>query len=423
MHDMQNDIVVCTRGDRCAFYHDDNDKRQIASNGCKINTNFDDNKSCKSGVSTQYTVPKRDSKRFAPFSPFEDVSQEGDVYQRKHARSDMHMKPLPSLSQPVAVGVSNHQNYGENLSNYSFNQDSQMPSQHFMQPQRNEMGYSISPPKRDIKRDSPPLNLQQDNFKGPIYNNNLFEGNSIPSRQHSYSENSAYVFNRQYNRSHTMQNPNQVNLGGRQNYQSQFTNPSPGYESYALDSTTPSSEMLGNQIPAHPEADPFKYLFNDGVGYERRADSLKYAPPPVLSGIKYRMEDRSEKSPSKSHNEFAEKLNEKLESKFIFTTQRKITEDHEELSQYSSEKGDSSQKKRSKMCKNSVGFVPKHLREAKKAKLSEEAFNPNINELVDTLVNSRRESKADDELAEENNEVEIAQTVLLEQNFNELIDN
>ena len=157
-------------------------------------------------MSSQYSVPKRESKRFAPFSPFEEVSPEADVYQRRHARSDMLMRPLPSLSQPVAVGISNHQNYGDNSSNYSFNQESQIQNQQYMPTQRNEVQFSASPSKRENMRNSPELNNQSDAFNGPVYNNALFDGNAIPSRQHSYSENSAYMFNRQYNRSHMMQN-------------------------------------------------------------------------------------------------------------------------------------------------------------------------------------------------------------------------
>lgn len=45
VHDVHTSLLVCTRGDRCAFYHDENDRRKIASNGCKLNSNQDDVKS------------------------------------------------------------------------------------------------------------------------------------------------------------------------------------------------------------------------------------------------------------------------------------------------------------------------------------------------------------------------------------------
>jgi len=126
------------------------------------------------------------------------------------------------------------------------------------------------------------------------------------------------------------------------------------------------------------------------------------------------MEEGSEKSPSRSQTDFADKVNRKMHSNFIFTTQRKITEDYEELenlSQNSAEKEEVIKPKKSKMCKNSLGFIPKHLRDAKK--LAPAPDSDEINEFVDNIVNSRKASKADeDDTIEKDKEQE---------NFGELI--
>ncbi len=282
----------------------------------------------------------------------------------------------------------------------------------------NDVQFRISPPQKDNMRNSPDMvQGASDTFNAPIYNNQLFEGNSIPSRQHSYSENAAYPFNRQYNRGHVMPMHSPMDLSGRQNYSSKFNNPSPRYDHHAMESTTPSSEMLGTQIPSKLEADPFKYLSNEGNPYERRADSLKYAAPPGLSGIKFRVDEGSEKSASRSQNNFGEKINERFQSNQMFKVHRKITEDHEleNNSQTSSQCESESKPKRSKMCKNSMGFIPKHLREtpkAPKAPLSED-----INDFVDNLVSSRKASKADEEEPED---AVQEQEKIIEENLNQL---
>lgn len=419
VHDMQNSLVVCIRGDRCAFYHDENDRRKIASNGCKLNVSEEDNKSAKKVTNSKFQKQNLEQKRFVPFSPFEEVSSDVDVYQRKHARTDYMMNPLPSLSQPVAVGVSQRTSqFGENSSNYSYTQDSHMNSHHFVPGNMNQIQYKISPPERERQRDSPEIpQCTSDNFNTPIYNNQLFDGNTIPSRQHSYSENAAYPFNRQYSRGHVMPMHSPMDMRGRPNYSVNFNNPSPRYDHHAMESTTPSSEMLGNQIPSKIEADPFKYLSNEGNPYERRADSLKYAAPPGLSGIKYRVDEGSDRSDSRSQNNFAEQLNEKLQSNQMFKIQRKITEDHEleNVSQTSSQPESESKPKRSKMCKNSVGFIPKHLRNTPKAPISD-----NITDFVDNLVSSRKASKADEE--EANPPASTEQEQLIEQDFSKLIE-
>mmetsp|Transcript_23169 Transcript_23169/g.23051 ORF Transcript_23169/g.23051 Transcript_23169/m.23051 type:complete len:423 (-) Transcript_23169:6-1274(-) len=419
VHDMQNSVVVCIRGDRCAFYHDENDRRKIASNGCKLNVNEEDIKSSSKGTNTKFQNQKFEQKRFAPFSPFEEVSSDVDVYQRKHARTDYMMNPLPSLSRPVAVGVSQRTSqFGENSSNYSFNQNSHMDSHHFDSGNMNQIQYKISPSERESHRDSPEIpQCASDSYNTPIYNNHLFDGNTIPSRQHSYSENAAYPFNRQYSRGNFMPMYSPMDVKGRPNYSVNFNNPSPSYERHTMESTTPSSEMLGNQFSGKIEADPFKYLSNEGNPYERRADSLKYSDPPGLSGIKYKVHQGSDRSDCRSQNGFAEQLNEKLQSNQIYKTQRKITEDHEfeNISQKSSQEDNASKPKRSKMCKNSVGFIPKHLRDAPQAALPDE-----ITDFVDNLVSSRKASRADEE--EVNPTAPTEQEKLIEQDFNKLID-
>jgi len=208
-----------------------------------------------------------------------------------------------------------------------------------------------------------------------------------------------------------------MEMRGRPNYSANFNNPSPRYDHQAMESTTPSTEVIGAQIPSKIEADPFKYLTNEGNPYERRADSLKYQAPPGLSGIGYRMDEGSDRSDSRSQNNLAEKLNEKLQSNQIFKIQRKITEDHEyeNVSQMSSKEGSDSKPKKSKMCKNSIGFIPKHLRSAQKAP------SDGISDLVDNLVNSRKASKADEE--EEVNPITTEnQANHIEKDFRKLIE-
>lgn len=207
-------------------------------------------------------------------------------------------------------------------------------------------------------------------------------------------------------------------------------NTSPGFESHAVESTTPSSEILGKKRASKPESDHLKYLFEGNLGYERRADSLKSPVPPGLT--KYKMEE-AESNHAKSQTDYAENYNEKLESKFILTTQRKITEDkeREDLSQNTSDNEEDAKfqpvaPKRSKMCKFSTGFVPKHLREAQKPKLSDDMaqqINFDINQLVDSTVNSRRQSEVSEEGQVQDTESPTAANLSIEQQVKEVEDN
>lgn len=102
----ENSMFYCIRGDRCAFYHDENDRRKIAANGCKLNGTQEDNRSVKSTLSSQGLMTSIDQNRFVPFSPHEEISSDVNIYQRKHARSEFIPHQATSLSHPVPVGNS-----------------------------------------------------------------------------------------------------------------------------------------------------------------------------------------------------------------------------------------------------------------------------------------------------------------------------
>lgn len=105
IEDHENDIIVCQRGDRCAFYHNEEDQRKIATNGCKINKNSIDRTSPVGSDDGRSQIHSdAGAGGFAPFSPHEEIDPSVGVYQRKHARSDYLAHPLPTLSQPIAIG-------------------------------------------------------------------------------------------------------------------------------------------------------------------------------------------------------------------------------------------------------------------------------------------------------------------------------
>jgi hypothetical protein len=421
VHDVHTSLLVCTRGDRCAFYHDENDRRKIASNGCKVNSNLDDAKSCKSGLSSQgYSAKTQEKTRYAPFSPFEEDVSEVDVYQRKHARSDYMMHPLPSLSQPVAVGVSHHGNhFGVDSQPVNNRQDNVVHNHPYMMNQERVMTYNVPPSKRRTMQNSgEESEHSSSNLNGQIFNNQLFEGNVIPSRQYSNSENSAYMFNRQYPRGGFGHTPQVIN-NGHQNYNKQYNNASQNFDSFGVDSTTLSSEVIVKGNSGKIENDALGYLLNDNIGYGRRADSLKSPIPPGLSAAKYKMGEFEKTSP-KSQSDFAEALHEKLDSKFNLSMNRKITEDkdNEDLSQNTSdnevERPRQESSLKSKMCKNSMGFLPKHLREAKKPKVSDDIIDQimfDIDKIIDSTKNSRKNSA----LSEDEDKAEIDPSTTLEE--------
>lgn len=334
VQDYENSVLYCIRGDRCAFYHDENDRRKIASNGCKLNADQDDNKSVKSSISSQGLSPEKEQTRFTPFAPHEDISSDLNVYQRKHARSDYMAHPMPSLSQPVAVGLSQPQRPDPRLQrqSYVYPQGHMMPVQQpyrMPSPPYNIHPYNLSPPKqRSYNEFDDQEQLQAvDSNKGVVYNNQLFEGGTIPSRQTSYSESSAHMLNRQYARNKPVLNYTPIQDRNMQGQTVKFNPNSPTrFESHGVSSTTPSSEIPSKKRGSKNESDTLKYLFDGGLGYERRADSLKSPVPPGLSS-KYKMEEES--SHPKSQTDFSENYHEKLESKFVLMTQRKITEDKE----------------------------------------------------------------------------------------------
>ena len=334
VHSAENSILYWIRGDRCAFYHDESDRRKIAANGWKVNWVQDDNRSALSGLSSQGVLSSIEGSRFIPFSPHEDIGSDVGVYQRKHARSEFLPHQMPSLSQPVPIGISNSNinNLPHHHTSYAMHHNA-MTSNPYMIPPQYNMNQKISSPKKvynvgfDFKEQSEFIN----NKPEVIYNNQLFEGNVIPSRQTSYSEHSAYMLKSQYPGFSRMMENKIISKP----YKIQQTQ-SPGFESHGVDSTNPSSEINNKKRASKPESDHLKYLFEGGLGYERRADSLKYSAAPGLSS-KYKMEEESDHV--KSQNDYSEQYHEKLESRFIMTTQRKITEDKEkeDSSQNSSE--------------------------------------------------------------------------------------
>lgn len=369
---------------------------------------------------------------YSPFSAYDDISS--DSYQRKHARSAC----VPTLSQPVAVGVSNPANqYDGEGSNYSNNQEQNTYNQNYMND--GSANFSISPGKFSGFDGLAKFDKEaKDTLKVPVYNNQLFEGGMIPSRQHSYSENSAFQMNRNYGGGDMMvAHPIQIPHSGRGGFNSKMAH-GQLQESQAIDSTTLSSEIFERKGPGIIESDALNFLFVENIGYERRADSLKSPIPPGLTGSKYRMEEYDNKSQANSASDFADQVRERLEYRFNLPLQRKITEDkeHEENSQYSSDNetdvqslknnaSSSSSKKKSKMCKSSVKFLPKHLREEKQKKNSEDFDFPmmfDINQLIDSTVNSRKQSIASEEEEAQNKscDADEAKEPAAEQNVEEL---
>ena len=115
--DVNDNMLYCIRGDRCAFYHDQNDQRKITNNGCKIPIGEDNKAQNASG-----NEKPGHTNEFVPFSPNEDISHDANVYQRRHARSDYMMHPPSSLCKPVAIGMPKHSknmNSGE-FQNYAY---------------------------------------------------------------------------------------------------------------------------------------------------------------------------------------------------------------------------------------------------------------------------------------------------------------
>lgn len=91
---------------------------------------------------------------FSAFSPYEEISPDVDVYQRRHARSDYITHQMPSLSQPIAVGMSHHgPTFNPTPSGFGFNQSSMIQTPSYMMNQRVNSNYNISPPKSHFQND------------------------------------------------------------------------------------------------------------------------------------------------------------------------------------------------------------------------------------------------------------------------------
>lgn len=313
-----NNVLYWIRGDRWAFYHDENDQRKIASNGCKLNSSPEFYQSFKNNAS----VNNFNTSGFLPFAPNEDIGADVSVYQRRHARSDYMLHPSPSLTQPVAIGASNHSlssqsNYGD-------------PNVIVSPPIGSSLHHTQEVEAKEMSDHSD--SLQQNT----LYANHLFEGSTIPTRQKSYSENTIEMMRNPYNRHQNFLQPvPQVTNSCSRGNARYISNASPALDSHGVGSTTPSSDINKSKNQNKPESDHLKYLFDPSYGYQRRADSFNSPAPPGLSS-KYKMEEIHE---SRSQCDFQESYNDKLENKFIKTPQRKITEDkaNEDSSENSAE--------------------------------------------------------------------------------------
>lgn len=293
---------------------------------------------------------------------------------------------------------------------YAMHHNTMTNTPYMLPPPQYWMQHQISSPKKLFSQwfDSTQQNEYEEREQDLVYNNQLFEGNAIPSRQTSYSEHSAYMIKGQYS-GYPRVTENKViskPVKLQQASSPQFL----AFDSHGVESTNPSTETKNKKRASKPESDHLKYLFESGLGHERRADSLKYTAAPGLSW-KYKMEEESEHV--KSQNEYSDHYHEKLESKFIATTQRKITEDNEkeDSSQNSSDNEVKSnvflKLKETRMWRKSAGFIPLHLRQQISQKLPEDpmhTLNLDINKLVDSAINSRKQSEISDENSKDNQE-------------------
>lgn len=114
----------------------------------------DETQSCKTVINSQGYTNSAEKNNYAAFSPYEEISPDVDVYQRRHARSDYITHQMPSLSQPIAVGMSHHAPaFNPNPSGFGFAQGSMIQTPSYMMNQRVQSNYNISPPKYQFQND------------------------------------------------------------------------------------------------------------------------------------------------------------------------------------------------------------------------------------------------------------------------------
>lgn len=353
-------MLYCTRGDKCAFYHNDSDQRKISNNGCIVNS--EDNRSTiSSSMGSVYLSAPTENQSFISFSPYDECEPEADHINRKHARSHYtHNNQL--LSNNIAVGAP-MPGYDNTMYNNTMMQN---PS--YLMTPNFEGRSSISPTKNLSQNDHDEKRScgNSDNSpNGQVFNNQLFEGNAIPQRIKSNSENAAYFMNRPGGRAAMISRPAMLQQNMYQNNMGFKNTISPQIDGRAINSTTRSSEAK--------EADHLKYCFDNFDRDGNRTKSLKTALPEL--GMKLKTGDNSEKHP-KSQTDYSESNTDKHEKKFDLTLQRRITEEKpsDDLSQNTSDcefeitQNFVAKPSKPKLTKSSAGFVPKHIRDQQKSK-------------------------------------------------------
>ena len=271
VRDVNNNVLYWIRGDRCAFYHDENDQRKIASNGCKLNLSPEYFQTFKNNTS----LKNFNASGFVPFAPNEDIGADVNVYQRRHARSDYMLHSSNSLTQPVAIGVSNHSGFWK--SNHSLSSHSNYGDPNVI----------VSPPTGSSLQQAKEIENKEmsdysDNqHQKTLYANHLFEESTIPTRQKSFSENTIEMMRNPYNRHKNFLEPVSYNTNSQSWGTARYiSNASPAFDSHAVDSTTPSSKIYKNKSQNKVESDHLNHLFDPSYFFQRRADSFNLPAPP-----------------------------------------------------------------------------------------------------------------------------------------------
>jgi hypothetical protein len=408
VQDVQSSMLYCIRGERCAFYHDEHDQRKIASNGWKLNWDFDDSRSLFSSASSNWPSLPHEKNKYVPFSGYDETESDASGFQRKHARSHYNVHP-PALSKPIAVGISQPKALaGLDQSNIRYQKGMGQNPAYLMTPNQDSC-FSISQPKNlshndlDEKRS---WGNSDSSHSGPIYNNQLFDGSSIPQRHKSNSENAAYFMNKPRGihnlTTWVTMDSNMFGMQGKS-----INTPSPRFDAQAVESTTPSSDVKDKKCPSIIESDYFRYCMENYNRNERRAGTVRNTN---MHGVnaRFQMDGLEHNQPRyrTAHSDFYQQNTDK--SSFSLTLQRKITEDwdQEDLSAHNSDYESETEEVpiekpvRSKMWTRSIGFVPKHLREKETNRPSDELkeqMSFNVNQLVDSTVNSRKNSEVNEE--------------------------
>lgn len=407
VQDVQSSVLYCIRGDRCAFYHDEHDQRKIASNGWKLNGDFDDSRSVISSISSNWPSLPHDTKKYVPFSGYDEAESDASGFQRKHARSHYNVYP-PALSKPITVGISKPRALaGVDQSKFRYQKGmGQNPA--YLMTNSNDPFANISPTKNlshnDVD-DRSSWGHSDSSFSGPIYNNQLFDGWSIPQRHKSNSENAAYFMNKPMGihnlASWVTMDSQMIGMQGKCK-----NTPSPRFDLQGVESTTLSSEVKDKKCPSTIESDYFRYCMENYNRNERRAGTVRNTNMHGVSA-RFQMDGLEDNFPryKTTNSDFN---HQNAEKNFTLTLQRKITEDwdQENLSghhsdyEFEADEVPVDKTPKSKMWTKSIGFVPKHLREKGTNRPSDELreqMNFNVNQLVDSTVNSRKNSEVNEE--------------------------